>query len=387
MTTNGNGGSSSRTTRITNSKDNIKIATSLSKSLYFGYRTPDKAIEGLQLNSSSNARLLPITTRSIGFSTQAIFNNIHKTLNENDLPDCSMYQAYRVSLAQAELKIKNSTEQVLDCEVANDQIVQPTITTEHESIIKAAPINFNIISNFINAIGTFEHDRIVYYSRIPNIGRVDPTTVTYSNLERYVNYLSNRESDVIDRIRFYNNCPLPGAIWDRTVRRTVKRRHLDYEHEDFNPVLLNPQDFWPPEYTLADFQNDSVAYRKLLSQIDRSTLRYVNIESKINFEGPGNKNVLISNIVDGNVNNPPILHLPDTQDIDWNSVRLPTGTIEHFWSPTIIDQNTAYLGMLILSGEIYQSLTNQDIFSVRTIENCGSKLNHDWVTAFRSVMN
>lgn len=71
-------------------------------------------------------------------------------------------------------------------------------------------INFNLISNIINAADVFEYDSATYYPRIP-LADTTPNTVVFSNLRMVVQHLANEIYDRDVRTWFYENNSLPGA--------------------------------------------------------------------------------------------------------------------------------------------------------------------------------
>lgn len=72
------------------------------KFLFFEFSYDSKAMEGQKITAVPQAKIVPVTTRSIGFAAQNIYIRISRTVR--NLPPCTIYQLYRVSLAQFEFR-------------------------------------------------------------------------------------------------------------------------------------------------------------------------------------------------------------------------------------------------------------------------------------------
>lgn len=78
----------------------------LDKRLYFGFASEVKAATNQVFELIEQAKIAPVSTRGLGFFSQSIFIKIYQTLK--NVPQCSVYELYRLTLAQFELKLLGS---------------------------------------------------------------------------------------------------------------------------------------------------------------------------------------------------------------------------------------------------------------------------------------
>lgn len=95
------------------------------------------------------------------------------------------------------------------------------------------------------------------------------------------------------------------------------------------------------------------------------------------------KTALISNVCAG-LRNSDAYWNDDT--IDWSRTDFPQGQLDEFWSPEVIDDNIAFLGALLLLGEVPPTQEGLPAFRVRTIENAAIRMAHKWSPLFINMM-
>lgn len=356
--------------------DNLK--KELDKELFFGFTMDSKAFEGQKIGVSPQAKILPISTRSVGLTTQAMFVKVNQTMR--NIPQCSVYEAYRVSLAQMEYKvIESGRNQLMNVNTNYNDYQALHMALEYREALLGCPINFNVIASAINAVGSFEYNQIQYYCKIPNRAVPDPLTVSFSNLKRTVSMMSLESTPIATRKYFYENNPLPGAKW-KGVAPPRRGRRDEFE---INPILTNPQDFWPVDYGIEDFNDDLQRFNGLLSWTSRKSLKYVNVESKIVYSGSGSPTCFVSNYCEGLRNSDPLLNADGS--IDWQNTAMPVGRMSEFWTPDRLDDMTMYIGMLQLLGEI-PGKSKERFSYVRSVENCVMRADRAWTAMFINMM-
>lgn len=104
-------------------KKQKELQDQLDKDLFFGFSYDSKAMEAQKVTVVPQAKIIPITTRGIGFAAHSIFVRISRTIR--NLPPCSVYQLYRVSLAQLEYRASRALHNTyLPTNCSTDQFFQ-----------------------------------------------------------------------------------------------------------------------------------------------------------------------------------------------------------------------------------------------------------------------
>lgn len=321
-----------------------ELQEQLDKDLFFGFSYDSKAMESQKVTVTPQAQIVPVTTRGIGFAAHSLFVRISSTIR--NLPPCTVYQLYRVALAQFEFRVSQSLHNnYLPTTCPKEDYVQPIFSTEMTDLLLSIQVNFNLIANIINAAGVFSFD-VTYYPRIPNLPN-HPCCLTTTNLRATVVALANPRFDRAERVRFYQNNPIPGAIWQGVVPPSG-RRLADFE---IDPILANPNQIMPARYTPRDLQKDIAAMQDLLDVCARKKSKYVNLDVKINYSSPGQKTLLTSNKMRGDLR---ILQPSVNREnvIDWKTTDLPSGSLNEFWCSVPIEPTAMFVGALQLMGEV-----------------------------------
>ena len=261
----------------------IELSKALQNKLYPGVKNEQSAADRLEVISTFKAIVLCITTRTIGFGTISTFLTIYDLHNVPQRGD--IYQFYRVSLALFEFKIQFCQRGVQMITENLDDYEQLHNSADFMQVCKTKPIMPDPITRPINAIGNIKiYDRQYYprfaANRTNDNGDFIPQSekVTFSNLRRTVVALSNPETPLEVRRRFYNNNPLPGAKWN-------------------NFILLNPNDIMPDNYDVQHLSDDMDDIQPKIDFLARKMPKY--FTEPINYELEGKKAILSSNKQNG----------------------------------------------------------------------------------------
>lgn len=127
----------------------------LESKLFFGFSNLNIAATAQSVQPLDQAKCVPVSTRAIGFYVQSIFTKIQQLYSQ--LPECTAYDAYRVSLAQFEMRmIALLKTQRLPTNVDRDTLSPPALTIQERDLIEGHSINFGPISSLLNSLGNFE---------------------------------------------------------------------------------------------------------------------------------------------------------------------------------------------------------------------------------------
>lgn len=95
--------------KVTGEKVMAELQKELDKRLYFGFANEVKAETAQIIEMTEPAKIIPVSTRGIGFFSQLIFIKLFQTLK--NIPQCSLYGLYRLTLAQLEVKLINTVSE------------------------------------------------------------------------------------------------------------------------------------------------------------------------------------------------------------------------------------------------------------------------------------
>ena len=158
---------------------------------------------------------LPISTRGIGFATAACEMLLKKETNL-EVDSTYIQELYCASLALLEVKIKKVTPPTLINPRVGRFHLGQSICVEH--LLESKLHLPDILTNIINSVGVLRFGDKVFY---PNISLSSDYAiempyselVTFSNYEDVIRMLRSSKTSIEYRQQFYNNNPLPCAIW------------------------------------------------------------------------------------------------------------------------------------------------------------------------------
>lgn len=220
---------------------------------------------------SSISRVVPVTTRGIGFLVQIFYNDAERHISRVEMPPrSSIHQLYRLSLMQL-------ARQMVLAEAGPVHTLAPRTPTRPRVGAFAMHQNGVFIADAIAQIGEFVYDGMRHHTYVPdlylskkgkkrvevptypqsppaeasplkrsadgasgsNVSNItyvdhnyslpDPYCITIYNLRSAVVLLSNEETPVEIRRAFFSRNPIPGAMI-------------------VNNLLVNPGDVMPIEY-------------------------------------------------------------------------------------------------------------------------------------------
>lgn len=217
-----------------------ELATQLKKSLAPGAGDAISILARLEAKQTLKAISITITTRSIGFSVTMM---LHHLTNFDRCPnEGTCYTMYRVYVAALECHLMTNKREQINISFHLDRYCSLTMNGDFISKAKSILIAPDSIARIINGVGIVKAEQKVNIPQLAALrytraGRLipDPGSVSYSNLRAVVEALASPETRRQDRLRFYQNNPIPGAIWigDRD-----------------DPILANPNEIMPEHYTL-----------------------------------------------------------------------------------------------------------------------------------------
>lgn len=162
----------------------------MDKELFFGLGSEVKAAVAQLVTVTDQASVLPVTTRGIGVFVEAIIIKLY--FNNRNIPNCTPWELYRVSLAQLDYKLIVARRgQLSNVDVNPDLYQNQMLDLEQREKILGCQYNFGPIAHIISAIGNFEYADTTYYPRVPKSDNPVSQLVTFSNLRMTVRALSN----------------------------------------------------------------------------------------------------------------------------------------------------------------------------------------------------
>lgn len=224
-----------------------------------------------------------VTTRGIGFGTINMFIALFEFNNVPMRGD--IYQMYRISLAAFECKVKIVNRGVQVMESNPDDYFESRQSEDFVVAAKGLVAVPDQISSIINSIGVIKNYDAKF---IPKIGRDNHSVdhqlipqseqVTYSNLRRVVEALSDANTPQAVRARFYRNNPIPGAIW---------------RNAPLDPILVNPDEIMPDGYGNQELMDDIQTMHAKLMFLNKKGPKY--FTQPIGYDVEGQKSMLICN--------------------------------------------------------------------------------------------
>lgn len=247
------------------------------------------------------------------------------------------------------------------------------VTVEQVQIVSELGALFAPMANLVNSIGVTKTHNALWLPRIAateylNGVRVpEPTTVTFSDLRKIVVLLSRRSTPVKYRRYFYENNPLPGARWKTELESVDPKKRPgpsdDAEPDDNVPILMNPDDFMPEEYSNGNLHEDVAAVQDLIETVGRKYPKYVHI-GRIDYKSDGHSSILISNSPGGirctdlRFENDRVIYA-NQRPLDGDSLR--------FWSPRTLSEPEFYMGINHLTGKLPNPGLCTDAHNIRAL--------------------
>lgn len=120
--------------------------------------------------------------------------------------------------------------------------------SDRRDLTKTHPDNFKVLIYIIESFGRFKHNGVDYISVIPTTLWKKPFFLTFNDLPTVVEWASSPvPGELANRREFFQHNPLPGAVVDE---------------EQW--LLVNPDDYWVPDFTIMNLRDDFVNVTRLL---------------------------------------------------------------------------------------------------------------------------
>ncbi|CAF4823516.1 unnamed protein product [Pieris macdunnoughi] len=253
------------------------------------------------------------------------------------IPECTPYAFYRVTLAQFEYRLLKA-KCYLSYNTDDALFYRPRLTMDIRSLIESIWFTCLPVGKIIAGIGTVNYKGKVFY---PRCLKDNVLGILYSNLKEIVTAMANPNTPPESRRAFYELNPLPFAKWNQPQRKRGDQPPL----VDLDPLLLNPDDFMPPEYGDDDFANDVHCVQDFISFLNREAYLCTGRIPIQDYEAPGHQSILVSNYATG-------LRNPDKQfQNQWADEGMPQGDLDEFWAPENLSKEDFQMGIAILVGE------------------------------------
>jgi hypothetical protein len=206
--------------RFTKGKDTQKqVSEALDAKLGVGMRDVEDALNQIEANKTLVAITTLVTTRTLGFCAAQIY--FQATAQRNPV-FCNIYSFYRVNLAMFETRLY-SIRRIQEAPIQEaDETYQVPVRPDFFLVAHTVNAYPDQVGRIIKVLGPFT-DGAEYY--VPALscehrdreGRLIPQseTIVLSTLRETVTSLS--DPGVAPEIReiFYQNNPIPGAIWKK----------------------------------------------------------------------------------------------------------------------------------------------------------------------------
>uniref|UniRef100_A0A0K8WIE5 Uncharacterized protein n=1 Tax=Bactrocera latifrons TaxID=174628 RepID=A0A0K8WIE5_BACLA len=298
---------------------------------------------------SSSPILLPISTRSVGFTIRILITKMRRLLG-NKYTDFNWYDLtnalYRVTLLRLHVKINEGFRHSFINPNISDQPYYPDLEL-FEIVKNRFPEDFAVIHRILSAIGFVKYGPDCFVPFLPLLKdeqRCDPINVRFTNLREIVNTLADPETSVEIRKHFWQHNPIPGAKWS-TAEVDGKDEFLA------NTILSNPNDIMPDE---CDVNEDISTIRGIICVMGRKYSKEI-VNERIEYESYGSRAQFVSSIAKP-------VRCPSYND---NKIEMPKGQHDIFWSPRWLKQNEIDLGVFCLLGEHSEAIKTERLLAIR----------------------
>lgn len=304
---------------------------------------------------------LPISTRGIGFHIAHCIYNFKRIYEAYPLEEKLIFSAYRIALAQLEYKIVQAHSEVSANQCFDPPFMPHFFSADQQNIICQFRLAFTGVANLINTVGNVSFNGCLYTPVYLNTGMLEysetvpveqtagaattvarmvklyapeATAVLFSNLKDTVASLANRDTPLDARKTFYDANPLPGAKWTGAQ----------------DPVLQNPEDFWPADYDTQAMFRDVMSLRPFYSVLGTKTPKYMN-GGLVDYSSPGASHLLVSG-------------QPKAANLIGDLV---SGTTSTYWSVHPVGNISFFMGTSLATGELPAlSAYKTELYSVRS---------------------
>ncbi|XP_017470917.1 PREDICTED: uncharacterized protein LOC108362449 [Rhagoletis zephyria] len=292
-------------------------------------------------------RILPVSTRAIGLNIRILAADLSRLDIFPGVEDFSdrIYKLtnalYRISLLQFDLKLAGAMEGQHSKNFDNHGFEDIFVPESYRHALEGMGAGFAPLIKILSGIGFFKKGGMSFLPKHPRLlkGSCSPIYVRFSNLRYVVTQLSrnSRNQNPIRR-KFYKYNPIPGARWDFSTTKThsVRGRKLNPA-----PVLENPNDIMPDNYSINLLRDDIALVADCIEKIGSKYPQYISSRG-IDFKANG----LISQIVSTSIAELrcptyPTTGKPETIVTEYHP----------FWAPIILSDEEFCLGIWYLMGE------------------------------------
>uniref|UniRef100_A0A034WB02 Uncharacterized protein n=1 Tax=Bactrocera dorsalis TaxID=27457 RepID=A0A034WB02_BACDO len=320
---------------------------------------------------SSSPILLPISTRSVGFTIRFLISAIRCLLGRKY--DFDWYRLsnalYRVTLLRLHAKINGGFRHSFITRHISDE---PYYLFEGQfDAIKYIGADFAVIHRILSAIGYVKYGPDCFVPFLPLLKdeqRCDPINVRFTNLREIVTTLANPETSVEIRKHFWQHNPIPGAKWS-TAEANGKDEFAA------TTILSNPNDIIPAKYNVEELHEDINALQGIIGVMGRKYPREI-VNEIIDYESYGSRAQFVSSIAKPS-------RCPSYNDNNNDNIKIPTGELDTFWSPRWLKQNEIDLGVFCLLGEHSDAIKNERLLAIRFEEVATQHIYQSYCTYHR----
>lgn len=192
---------------------------------------------------------------------------------------------YRVSLAVIEVKVQVVQRSVTSITDEQEDYADNRLMEDIVVLAKGVVVLPDQLSSAMNAVGKVKVGDKLY---VPKFGRdqedredrfiPQSQQVTYSNLRNTVVALANDDTPAAIRRRFYENNPIPGAVWEGAPQ---------------DPILANPDEIMPDGYDRIQLADDIDDIKAKINFLARKAPKY--FTKSVSYEPEGTKSMLVCN--------------------------------------------------------------------------------------------
>jgi hypothetical protein len=333
---------------------------------------------------------LPFSTLGLGLSISELFYRFSEAFRNSN---CSIYSLLRVTLSQLDLQRQVSHEG--GASVYPYESLFTPMDSNRRDLTKTHPDNFKVLIFIIESFGRFKHNGVDHITVIPSGLWKNPFFLTFSDLPMVVDWASTpNPGEFVARREFFQHNPLPGAVVDE---------------EQW--ILINPNDYWEPDFTIMSLRDDFVNVTRLLEAMKT---KFEQVMDRVTYSGAGKSSCLMS-VRSPTISVPYTEYTPPLEDEPEPTTsrvatakrkRLnaavrqrgpppepvyeprPTNSAEQQWyASEPLEDLEASLGLLSMCGVTTESLEQRpQLFRVRNQYNSAIRLTESWTSVFDEAL-